>query len=517
MPVSLQSCKTLLWRRLSVIIETMKRSSSYPDDANPLRQLPSVHRVLALPAVTELASRLPATVVAAAVRAVLAAARDTLASADGASVPRVPSTDELCERVVAEALQRAAPSLQRAVNATGIVLHTGLGRARLADAARDALLDVASGHSLVEIDRGTGQRGSRRDHVRGLLCELTGAEDATVVNNCAGAVFLAVTALAAGREVIISRGELVEIGGAFRMPDIIRASGATLVEVGTTNRTRLSDYENAITERTGLILRCHPSNFAIIGFTEETSTTELARLGRERGIPVMDDQGSGGLLNVLARQTTLRDSVAASGDLITASGDKLLGGPQAGLILGDKQYVGLIVRHPLARALRVDKFTLAALEATLRLYREPDRAMQAIPTLRYLARQLPELRRLAQRLARGLRAALPPDRFAVTLLPERSQVGGGSLPGEDLPTVCVRLCPLTGDPPAERVAASLRAHTPPVFGRIKDGAVLFDPRTLEAEEVTVIVAAARTLVAPKNTQTNIQTDGQALESFAAKP
>src|SRR5581483_4366205 len=333
---------------------------------NPLRRLPPVHRLLAAPAVSALAERLPPALLTDSARAVLETARKALAEANGTMV--VPDESELAARVAEEVLRRATPSLQRAINATGIVLHTGLGRARLAAAARDALLEVADGHSLLEIDRETGRRGSRRDHVRGLLCELTGAEDATVVNNCAGAVFLAVTALAAGKEVVLSRGELVEIGGAFRMPDIVRASGATLVEVGTTNRTRLSDYVSAITERTGLILRCHPSNFALVGFTEETPTADLVELGQERGIPVMDDQGSGALtspvlLGLPGRKGSLRESVAAGCAIVTASGDKLLGGPQAGLLLGHAESIERIARHPLARALRVDKFTLAALEA----------------------------------------------------------------------------------------------------------------------------------------------------------
>lgn len=463
---------------------------------NLLRRLPPVHRLLTAPAVSALAERLPPALLTESARAVLEATRKALAESDGTGA--VPGEAELAARVAEEALRRATPSLQRAINATGIVLHTGLGRARLAEVARDALLEVADGHSLLEIDRETGRRGSRRDHVRGLLCELTGAEEATVVNNCAGAVFLAVTTLAAGREVVLSRGELVEIGGAFRMPDIVRASGATLVEVGTTNRTRLSDYTDALTERTGLILRCHPSNFALVGFTEETPTAELVALGRERGIPVMDDQGSGALiapilLGLPGRKGSLRESVAAGCDIVTASGDKLLGGPQAGLMLGRKEIIERIARHPLARALRVDKFTLAALEATLRLYREPTRALAAIPTLRYLTRTEPELRRLAQRLRARLRAVLPADRFSVALMPESSQVGGGSLPGEDLPTVCVALRARNGSPSPDAIAAALRRHTPPVFTRIKADDILFDPRTLEPNEIAVIAEAVKPL------------------------
>ena len=498
-------------------------SAPRPANARLLRQMPSVTRLLAQPAVQRLAGVVPPALLTEAARFVLEQTRQTLLASDGVSSKAdasatanvsnpdtLPDDAHFAALVAQEAMRRHAPTLQSAVNATGIVLHTGLGRARLADAARDALVEVASGHAIVEIDRETGRRGSRREHVRGLLCELTGAEDATVVNNCAGAVFLAVNALAAGREVIISRGELVEIGGAFRMPDIVKASGATLVEVGTTNRTRISDYEAAITERTGLILRCSPSNFALIGFTQSAPTTELAALGKRRNIPVLDDQGSGAMLDadmlgladsLPTMKGTLRDSVRAGSDLIMASGDKLLGGPQAGLLLGRKEIIDRIVAHPLARALRVDKFTLAALEATLRLYRDPQQAMQAIPTLRYLRRTEPELRRMAQKLRTKLRAILPDTRFVVDLVREHSQVGGGSLPGEDLPTVCVRLRPIlnapnvSNGPDVDTMARLLRLHTPAVFARIKEGAILFDPRALEPSEIDSIAQAASLLLA----------------------
>ena len=411
------------------------------------------------------------------------------------TTPWFPSESAIAAVAAREACRRMEPTLRRAINATGIVLHTGLGRARLADAARDAIAEAAGAHSTLEIDAETGRRGSRVDHVRGMLRELTGAEDAAVVNNCAGAVFLAVTALAAGTEVIISRGELVEIGGAFRMPDIIRASGAILVEVGTTNRTRLSDFRAAVTDRTGLILRCQPSNFAIVGFTEAAPLSDLASLGRELGIPVMDDQGSGALLaperfGLPAGKGSLGESIQSGCDVVTASGDKLLGGPQAGIVVGSRACIERIAAHPLSRALRVDKLTLAALEATLRLYRDPARALREIPTLRYLGRRLPELTSLAEMLRTGLAEALGAP-FEVTTVPERSQVGGGSLPGEDLPTVCVALRPATGSPSPDEIAARLRIHTPAVFARIKSDAVLFDPRTLDEEEVGAIVEAAR--------------------------
>jgi L-seryl-tRNA(Ser) seleniumtransferase len=472
-------------------MEPVKPQDTLHSEPNPLRRLPSVQRLLDAPAVRALRDSLPPALVTDAVRAVLESVRTGLRQNGGNGLP---TEEALAAQVVGEAQRRAAPSLQRAINATGVVLHTGLGRARLAQAACDALREVAEGHSLLEIEQETGRRGSRREHVRGLLCELTGAEEATVVNNGAGAVFLAVTALAAGKEVLISRGELVEIGGAFRMPDIVRASGATLVEVGTTNRTRLSDYAAALTERTGLILRCHPSNFAILGFTEAAPTPDLVALGREHGIPVMDDQGSGALispslLGLGSGTSLLPESIAAGCDIVTASGDKLLGGPQAGLVLGRQEAIARITRHPLARALRVDKLTLAALEATLRLYRDPGRALREIPTLRYLARQEPELRHLAQRLRAKLRAVLPAERFQITLMPERSQVGGGSLPGEDLPTVCVALRALGDHPSPDEIAAHLRHHTPPVFARIKSDAVLFDPRTLEPDEIPLLAHA----------------------------
>jgi L-seryl-tRNA(Ser) seleniumtransferase len=462
---------------------------------NLLRQLPSVHRLLAHSVVAQL-SALPATLLTDSARAVLERYRAEIGAASGSALDI--SEDALAQQVAAEAMRRATPSLQSAINATGIVLHTGLGRARLSEVACSALMEVAHSHSLLEIDRETGQRGSRRDHVRALLKELTGAEEATVVNNCAGAVFLAVTALATGREVLISRGELVEIGGAFRMPDIIRASGATLIEVGTTNRTRLSDYAGAITERTGLILRCHPSNFALIGFTEETPIGQLVALGRERGIPVLDDQGSGALLRpdqlgLPGVKGSLRESVSAGCDLITASGDKLLGGPQAGLILGRRELVERIAQHPLARALRVDKFTLAALEATLRLYREPTAALEAIPTLRYLTRTPVKLRSMAQRLSRQMRNKVDTEQFIVATISERSQVGGGSLPGEDLPTTCVSLRSRTGKPSPDAIAAALRRHKPAIFTRIREDAVLLDVRTLEESEFSQIVAAVRAL------------------------
>lgn len=454
-----------------------------------LRALPSVSRLLTLPPVRELGETLPQVLLTAVAREILDRARAAIRAAEADACGELPTPEGLARQVAREAMRQAAPSLRPAINATGVVLHTGLGRARLAREACDAVAAVASDHSMVEIDADSGRRGSRRDHVRGLLQELTGAEDAAVVNNCAGAVFLAVSTLAQGREVVISRGELVEIGGAFRMPDIIRSAGATLVEVGTTNRTRLSDYAAALSERTGLILRCHPSNFAIVGFTEETPMRDLVELGKQHGVPVMEDQGNGALLDLAPGHPTLSHSVRAGSDVVTASGDKLLGGPQAGLILGSTAAVDRMVRHPLARALRVDKLTLAALEATLRLYRDPTVARQSIPTLRYLGRQETELRQMARRLRSRIRAVVPSEALSVELVADRSEVGGGSLSLAALPTVCVALRAPEGRLPAQTIAARLRANTPPVFARIKEDAVLLDPRTLEAHEIGEVAAA----------------------------
>jgi L-seryl-tRNA(Ser) seleniumtransferase len=352
-------------------------------------------------------------------------------------------------------------------------------------------MEVGSSHSTLEIEPESGTRGSRQDHVRGLLTSLTGAEAALALNNNAGATFLSVAALASGREVIISRGELVEIGGSFRMPDIIRASGAALVEVGTTNRTRLSDYESAVTDRTGLILKCHPSNFKQIGFTQETPTADLVALGRRSGIPVMDDLGSGAMVDTAAlggpATVTLRQAVATGCDIVTASGDKLLGGPQAGIVLGSSDAIRRIAAHPLARALRLDKLTLAALEATLRLYLDEDRARREIPTLRYLSRTPGDLRDMAERLARLIRESCDNAQFDV--IPGLSQVGGGSLPGENLPTFCVSVRACDSALSATELARRLRAGHPPVFGRIHDDSLLLDPRTLEEEELPQLAHA----------------------------
>jgi L-seryl-tRNA(Ser) seleniumtransferase len=459
-----------------------------------LRGLPAVQKVLQAPEIVALQDRHPVSVITATVRDTLEAIRREIKQSGDSAVPPL---GEIIQRVLVTVKAQTQPTLRSAINATGIILHTGLGRARLSDAAVEAVLEVAQNHSLVEIDPVTGQRGSRQDHVRNLLCELTGAESALVLNNCAGAVFLAVHALAGGGEVLLSRGEMVEIGGAFRMPDIIRSSGATLVEVGTTNRTRLSDYAKALRAETRLILRCHPSNFAIVGFTEEVQSAELAELAHARGIPFMDDQGSGALtplhpFGISVTSGSMTESLRAGCDVMTASGDKMLGGAQAGIVLGRAQYIERIAQHPLARALRVDKLTLAALEATLRLYRDPQTALTAVPTLRYLSRTPVELKGMANRLRTSILRRVTSNTLEVAVQSEQSQVGGGSLPGEILPTFCVAL--RSQEVSAEELSRRLRLHTPAIFGRIKHDTLLLDSRTLESEEILLVAQAVASVL-----------------------
>lgn len=457
------------------------------NDQSGLRRLPAVSRLLQHERVQEAIAEHGRELVVECVREVLSQLRQRLKN--GESVPDEP---RFVVNEVLQAVQRwRTPTLRRVINATGVVLHTGLGRAVLAEPARRAVEEVAQGHSMLEVDRETGERGERIEHVRELLCRLTGAEDATVVNNNAGAVLLAVTVLAQGREVIISRGQLVEIGGAFRMPDIIAQSGARLVEVGTTNRTRLSDYEQAITPDTALLLRCHPSNFRIVGFTEEVSAPDLASLAHRHGLAVLDDVGSGCLVDTeqfgLEHEPTLQESIQAGCDVVTCSGDKLLGGPQAGILVGRKDIMQRIRKHPLHRALRVDKLTLAALEATLRLYLNPEEALRKIPVLRTLATTADEIRRRAQRLKRRLQASLSAEAVTVRLREGASTVGGGSLPEQQLPTTLV--CLRWRDGNASQLARALRWQEPAVFTRIEQDEVVIDPRTLLEDEFGALVEA----------------------------
>jgi L-seryl-tRNA(Ser) seleniumtransferase len=444
--------------------------------SNPLRDLPSVDRLLAEQGVRAVASEYGREAVVRAARRALARAREEIRAGF--------EPGDLAARVVEEAERGAAPRLRRVLNGTGVVVHTNLGRAPLAGEALERLAEIAAGYSNLEYDLATGQRGSRQDHVAGLLRDLTGAEAALVVNNNAAAVLLALAALAEGREVVVSRGELVEIGDGFRIPDVLARSGARLVEVGTTNRTRAADYERAIADETAVLLRVHQSNFRIVGFTEQPPLAELARLAERRGLVLVDDLGSGVLGGDRMRSGPYSDepsalaSLAAGAHLVCFSGDKLLGGPQAGIVCGRADLVERLRRHPLQRALRADKLTLAALEGTLALYRDPARALAEIPVLRMLSEPAGDVRARAERLA-GLTGG--------SVEPTVAKAGGGALPLVEVESFACALDATLAEP--------LRTGEPPVVGVVRDGRLLLDCRTLadaEIEEAAAAVRAVRT-------------------------
>jgi L-seryl-tRNA(Ser) seleniumtransferase len=441
------------------------------------RALPSVSALLDIVGVRALLDTAPRALVVDAVRDVVARVREL-----GLSAPDDAAgwTKAVGERLAAT----RRPSLRPVINATGVVLHTNLGRAPLARAALDAVNAVSGGYSNLEYDLAKGARGSRYAHCAALLRELTGAEDALVVNNCAAALVLALNTVSAGREALLSRGELVEIGGSFRVHEIMAKSGATLREVGATNRTHVSDYSAAVGDRTGALLKVHKSNFAVAGYTAEAEVRDLVPLAREHDLPILHDLGSGLLISLgdlgLTGEPTARDALAAGATLVMMSGDKLLGGPQAGLILGAARYIAAMRENPLARSYRVDKMTLAALEATLALYREPEVARREIPTLALLGTSIAELR------ARGDRslAALREVGIECSLVDSEASVGAGAFPTATLPSVALAL---GGN--AERWASALRTSEPAVVGRVNEGRMLLDLRTIPEDAVPALVAA----------------------------
>jgi L-seryl-tRNA(Ser) seleniumtransferase len=456
------------------------------DQAPTLSRIPSVDEVLKSPAAAQAIGRFGRSQVVEAVRASVADTRAALAAGRAA-----PSADAIAEAAAAR-LEAGVRLHARAVfNLTGTVLHTNLGRAVLADAAIEAATEAMREAVALEFDLAQGRRGERDDIVRGLLCELTGAEDATVVNNNAAAVLLALNTLARGKEAIVSRGELIEIGGAFRMPEIMARAGTKLVEVGTTNRTHEKDYAAAIGPKTGLILKVHTSNYRIEGFTRAVPARAIAVLARASHVPLLNDLGSGTLVDLadygLTHEQTVREAVAEGADLVTFSGDKLLGGPQAGFIVGRRELIARLNRNPMKRALRVDKIRLAAIEATLRLYRDPDRLAARLPTLRMLARPRGEIEALAQRVAPALAAAVGP-RFTVAAIACASQIGSGALPTETIPSagLAVRATAARGTGRAlAALAAAFRDLDRPVIGRIEDDAFVLDLRCLEDEAAFV--------------------------------
>ncbi len=452
---------------------------------NPFRNLPAVHDVLAAEALRSLVGRHAHDRVVAAVRAELAELREQFtkgSSPDGRS-----DAASVAARAAQRLEREARPRLRPVINATGVVLHTNLGRAPMAEAAARAAHDAARGYLNLELDLDTGKRSSRQNAVREWVRRLTGAESATAVNNCAAATVIVLRAVAAGKEVIVSRGQLIEIGGSFRIPEIMAVSGAVLREVGTTNITRPADYERALGPNTGALMRVHASNYRVSGFTKSVSLAELAALGKKHGVPVIDDAGSGALFDFarlgLRGEPLPRASIAAGADLTLFSGDKLLGGPQAGVIAGRKEWIQKIEKDPLMRAFRLDKMTLAALEATLRLYLNEEQALREVPVLRLLSIPVEELRRRAETLAERLRSA----GLTATAREDSAYVGGGSLPDQALPT-WVASVEAAGVSDAE-LARRLRVGDPAVVGRLQGGKMLLDVRTVFPEQEEGLVQA----------------------------
>jgi len=455
-----------------------------PTHVDPRRLLPSVDQALQRPELQPLVAAHGRPAVLRALREALEALRSPASSRSGGVADALAAlADDVAARIAA--VER--PSLVRVLNATGVVVHTNLGRAPLSPLAAARVAEIAASYSNLEFDLATGERGAREAHAEARLRELLGVEAVLVVNNCAAAVLLAVNTLAEGREVLVSRGELVEIGGSFRIPDVVRKGGARLREVGTTNKTRLADFKAALTPATGLILKVHPSNFRIVGFTEQPDLEELAALAREASVPLALDQGSGLLappLGMLIEEPTAAEALRGGAEVVTFSGDKLLGGPQAGIVAGRRARVEPMRRNPLYRALRVDKMALAALDATL-VEHQQGRAHERLPVLRMIAAPHAELRSRAEAFARALAADAPA--LAPALVESESKVGGGAAPDLGLRTVAIAIDPGAGGPDA--LALALRRGSPPVVVRVGEGRVLIDLRTVRPDEETLLLSA----------------------------
>ncbi len=467
--------------------------ATQPDVSAILRKIPAVDELLATPGIRDLLAVYPRWAVLEAVREVLGERRQRVlrGGVSPESAETLLAPEAIAVAVAGVAAEKAGPSLLPVINATGVVLHTNLGRAPLAPLALQAIEAAARGYTNLEFDLATGERGSRQVHVEALLCALTGAEAALVVNNNAAAVLLAINTVANGREIVVSRGQLVEIGDSFRIPDVMVRAGGRLREVGTTNRTHLRDYEEAVGPETALILQVHRSNFQILGFTADVEATDLVTLAKRHGLLVMDDLGSGALLDLslfgLRREPLAAEAIRAGVDLVTFSGDKLLGGPQAGILVGRRDLLARARRNPLARTVRIDKLSLAGLEATLRLYREPERARGEIPVLRMLSLTATTIGDRAAALASALRSAGPD--LAMTIEDETSQVGGGALPLQVIPTRVLAIRPARGT--AADLEGRLRRSHPPVLVRIKDDRILLDLRTVAESEERMLLDALR--------------------------
>jgi L-seryl-tRNA(Ser) seleniumtransferase len=462
---------------------------SPPHHQQVLRKIPSVDEILAKPEVIDLLKTHPRTVVVDAIREGLGRLRKEIL--ESKEIPDLPDLLFSVERLLPLFQKgidlRSQPRLRRVINATGVVIHTNLGRSPLHSSALQHMVDISRGYSNLEFDLPRGERGSRYAHVEEILCKLSGAESALVVNNNAGAVLLALNTLAEGKEVIVSRGELVEIGGAFRIPDVMKRSGAVLREIGTTNRTYLNDYRRVIGQQTALLLKVHTSNYRVIGFSAEVSPQELVDLGKQSHLPVMNDLGSGCFIDLsqygLEKEPTVQEAVEAGIDVVTFSGDKLLGGPQAGIILGKKDFLDLIKVNPLTRALRIDKLTLAALESTLLLYLDEARAIEEIPTLKMLCIDVGTLRKRGRRLLKRL-SGIMKEKARLILREDVSQVGGGALPLQALPTIVLSVKPL--DISVNRLEEDLRKADPPIISRISKEELVLDMRTVFDDEIPLL-------------------------------
>lgn len=463
------------------------------DKSAYLRNLPAVHELLQHPRIQEYLKTYSKELIVEAVRFTLNQKREQILKSN---LPPQIEQKDLIPLIEKEIIRITRPHLRPVINATGVILHTNLGRAPLGKEVLRNICLVAQGYSNLEFDLQSGERGSRYTHVEEILTKISGAEAALVVNNNAAAVLLALNTLAEGKEVVVSRGELVEIGGAFRMPDVMKKSGAILKEVGTTNRTHLYDYEQALNDKTALLLKVHTSNFRILGFTAVVSLPDLVKLGRSKGLPVMQDLGSGCLIDLaqygLPYEPTVQEALKAGVDLVTFSGDKLLGGPQAGIILGQRKYVDLIKKNPLNRAVRIDKLTLAGLEATLRTYLHPEKAISQIPVLQMLSYSELQLKKRAIRLKRKIARELS-SLCQVELKKEASPVGGGSLPLHHLPTWVIALRPLNTS--ASEMEKRLREQEPPIISRIQEDEILLDLRTIgEKEEKDLLLGLKNSLI-----------------------
>jgi L-seryl-tRNA(Ser) seleniumtransferase len=455
-----------------------------------LRMLPGVDHILELTRTQLFFENIPKTVIINSIRETLASRRNSILTADLSLREEGLSDDRIIELIKAAVKKVMALNLRHLVNATGVVVHTNLGRSLLPREVIENIAVIAGGYSNLEYDLDAGRRGSRYSNIEDILCEISGAQAAMVVNNNAGAVLLCLDTISRGREVIVSRGELVEIGGSFRIPDVMAKSGGILKEVGTTNRTHMKDYENSINDNTALLLKVHRSNYSVIGFTAEVSLKELVELGNRHGRPVMEDLGSGTFIDFsnygLVKEPTVQESVAAGADVVAFSGDKLLGGPQAGIIIGKKHLLEQIKKNPLARALRIDKLTLAALEATVCLYRDEAKAVRRIPTLRMLTMDINEIEQRASKLMENLKK-IDASRLRIDTVELSSKAGGGALPLLELPSKCLRI-QIEGLS-ANTLAINMRKNSPPIIGRIEEDAFIIDPRTLQDDDLPIIESA----------------------------